>query len=135
VVLGHKGALPVMRLPFLLGLGGRIGNGRQVMSWVHIKDVLGSIAHIISNSTARSVDGTYNVIAPQAVTQGEFAKTLGRVLHRPAVLPMPAGVMRFILGEQATILLTGQRAYPAHLERDGYQFRFPQLESALRDLC
>ena len=135
VVLGHKGALPVMRLPFLLGLGGRLGNGRQVMSWVHIKDVLGSIAHIISNSTARSVDGTYNVIAPQAVTQGEFAKTLGRVLHRPAVLPMPAGVMRFILGEQATILLTGQRAYPAHLERDGYQFRFPQLESALRDLC
>ncbi len=135
VVLGRQGALPVMRLPFLFGLGGRLGSGRQVMSWVHIEDVLGAIAHIISNSGTRSVAGTYNVVAPQAVTQGEFARTLGRILHRPSVAPTPAWVMRCVLGEQATILLTGQRAYPTHLERDGYQFRFPQLESALRDLC
>lgn len=135
VVLGHQGALPVMRFPFLLGLGGRLGSGRQVMSWVHIDDVLCSIAHIISNSDTRSMAGTYNVVAPQAVTQSEFAKTLARVLHRPSVMPTPAGVMRFVLGEQATILLTGQRAYPVHLERDGYQFHFPQLDAALRDLC
>ncbi len=135
VVLGHQGALPVMRLPFLLGLGGRLGSGRQVMSWVHIEDVLGVFAHIISNSVTRSLAGTYNVAAPQAVTQGEFAKTLARVLHRPSVLPTPAWVMRCVLGEQATILLTGQRANPTHLEQDGYEFHFPQLENALRDLC
>ncbi|HEV2988227.1 MAG TPA: TIGR01777 family oxidoreductase [Candidatus Angelobacter sp.] len=132
VVLGHKGALPMMRLPFLFGLGGRIGSGRQVMNWVHVEDVLYIIAHLMSRADAQ---GVYNVAAPQSVTQSEFARTLARVLHRPCLLPTPAGVIRFVLGEQAMLLLEGQRVCPAHLERDGYRFHFPQLEAALRDLC
>jgi uncharacterized protein (TIGR01777 family) len=137
MVLGHQGALPLMRLPFLAGMGGRLGSGRQVISWIHVEDVLDSIAHIMAkaNLNARSVEGIYNLTAPQPVTQNEFAKTLARVLHRPSLLPMPAGVLRLILGEQAMLLLEGQRVCPARLEKDGYRFHFPQLEAALRDLC
>jgi hypothetical protein len=137
LVLGHQGILPMMRLPFLFGLGGRIGSGQQVMSWVHIEDVLGSIAHVmlIANSDPRSVEGVYNVTAPQPVTQNEFAKTLARVLHRPSVLAAPASLVRGVLGEQAMIMLEGQRVYPTRLEQCDYHFRFPQLEAALRDIC
>ena len=105
------------------------------MSWVHIEDVLGSIAHLMANPDLRSVDGVYNVTAPQPVTQKEFAKTLARVLHRPSVLALPASLVRIALGEQAIVLLEGQRVYPARLEHSGYHFRFPQLEAALRDFC
>jgi hypothetical protein len=132
VVLGHQGALPMMRLPFLVGLGGRIGSGRQVMSWVHIEDVLHIIAHLMSSPAAQ---GVYNATAPQTVTQSEFARALARVLHCPCLVPTPAGVIRLVLGEQAMLLLEGQRVYPARLEKDGYHFHFPQLEAALRDLC
>ncbi|HEY6968870.1 MAG TPA: TIGR01777 family oxidoreductase, partial [Candidatus Angelobacter sp.] len=135
MVLGHQGALPLMRLPFLAGMGGRLGNGRQVISWIHIQDVLDAIAHIMANPNPRSVEGVYNLTAPQPVTQFEFARTLARVLHRPSLLPMPAAVLRLILGEQAMILLEGQRVCPARLEKDRFRFHFPQLEPALRDLC
>ena len=135
IVLGHQGALPLMRLPFLAGVGGRLGSGRQVVSWIHIEDVLGAIAHIMANPNARNAEAIYNLTAPQPVTQNEFARTLARVLHRPSLLPMPAGVLRLILGEQAMLLLEGQRACPARLEEDSYHFHFPQLEPALRDLC
>jgi uncharacterized protein len=135
IVLGHQGALPMMRLPFLAGLGGRMGSGRQVVSWIHIEDVLGAIAHIMANPNARGVEAVYNLTAPQPVTQNEFARTLARVLHRPSLLPTPAGALRLILGEQAMLLLEGQRACPARLEEENYRFRFPQLETALRDLC
>lgn len=135
IVLGHQGALPMMRLPFLAGLGGRIGSGRQVMSWIHIDDVLDIIAHIMANPNPRSAAGVYNLTAPDPVTQTEFAKTLARVLRRPSLLPAPAALLRLFLGEQAMLLLEGQRVRPARLEEEGYQFHFPQLEPALRDLC
>jgi hypothetical protein len=137
LVLGHQGILPMMRLPFLFGLGGRIGSGQQVMSWVHIEDVLGSIAHVmlIANSDSRSIEGVYNVTAPQPVTQNEFAKSLARALHRPSVLAVPASLVRSVMGEQAMIMLEGQRVYPTRLEQSGYHFRFPQLQAALCDLC
>jgi len=135
IVLGHQGALPLMRLPFLAGVGGRLGSGRQVVSWIHIEDVLGAIAHVMANPDAASVEGVYNLTAPQPVTQNEFARTLARVLHRPSLLPMPAGMVRIALGEQAMLLLQGQRAWPSRLLKDGYLFHFPELEPALRDLC
>jgi uncharacterized protein (TIGR01777 family) len=135
IVLGHQGALPLMRLPFLAGMGGRLGSGRQVVSWIHIEDVLDAIAHIMANPNARSVEGIYNLTAPQPATQSEFARTLARVLHRPSLLPTPAGILRLILGEQAMLLLEGQRASPARLLKDSYRFHFPELEAALRDLC
>jgi uncharacterized protein (TIGR01777 family) len=135
IVLGHQGALPLMRLPFLAGLGGRMGSGRQVVSWIHIEDVLGAIAHIMANRNARGAEAVYNLTAPQPVTQNEFARTLARVLRRPSLLPMPAGALRLILGEQAMLLLEGQRACPTRLEEESYHFRFPKLETALRDLC
>jgi uncharacterized protein (TIGR01777 family) len=124
-----------MRLPFLAGIGGRLGSGRQVISWIHVEDVLSAIAHIMANPNARNVEGIYNLTAPQPVTQNEFARTLARVLRRPSLLPMPAGVLRLILGEQAMLLLEGQRVRPARLEEESYHFHFPQLEPALRDLC
>lgn len=124
-----------MRLPFLAGMGGRLGSGRQVISWIHIEDVLDAIAHIMANPNARSVEDIYNLTAPQPVTQNEFARTLARVVHRPSLLPMPARALRLILGEQAMLLLEGQRACPARLEKENYHFHFPQLEAALRDLC
>jgi NAD dependent epimerase/dehydratase family enzyme len=89
----------------------------------------------MANSDRRSIEGVYNVTAPQSVTQKEFARTLAHVLHRPSLLAMPASLIRIALGEQAMVLLEGQRVYPARLEQDGYHFRFPGLEAALRDLC
>ena len=135
LVLGHQGILPMMRMPFLFGLGGRIGSGEQAVSWVHIEDVLGIIADLMTNSDPRSVEGVYNVTAPQPVTQNEFAQTLARVLRRPSVLAVPATLIRIALGEQAVVVLEGQRVYPVRLQQRGYHFRFPQLEAALRDFC
>jgi uncharacterized protein len=135
VVLGHQGALPPMRIPFKLGLGGPIGSGRQVMSWVHINDVVGVIAYLMAHPNAKALQGVYNVTAPQPVTQQEFARTLAHVLHRPAIVPLPAALVRGALGAQATLLLDGQRVVPARLLQAGYQFRFAKLDAALRDLC
>ncbi|HEX9810777.1 MAG TPA: TIGR01777 family oxidoreductase [Burkholderiales bacterium] len=133
LVFGHQGVLPGMRLPFMLGLGGPIGTGRQAMSWVHIDDVLGVIAHLMNSDPARAA-GVYNVTAPQTVTQADFARTLGRVWHRPSLLTMPGTLFRAVLGEQATLMLDGQRVYPTRLEQSGYRFLFPRLETALTNL-
>jgi uncharacterized protein (TIGR01777 family) len=135
VVLGHQGALPPMRIPFKLGLGGPIGSGRQVMSWVHIDDVVGVIAYLMAGANANARAGVYNVTSPHPVMQSEFARSLARVLHRPAIVRLPAALVRAALGAQATLLLDGQRVVPATLLQGGYQFRFADLEAALRDLC
>ncbi len=134
LVFGHQGALPAMRLPFLLGLGGPIGGGRQVMSWVHIDDVLGVIAHLMRHPDPRGAQGVYNVTAPHPVTQAEFARALGRICRRPSVMRVPGAVFRWLLGEQATLMLDGARVYPARLAQSGYRFRFPRLNAALIDL-
>ena len=124
------GALAKMLLPFRLGLGGMIGTGTQYMSWVTLDDVLGAIHHALSTDAVR---GPLNVTAPQPVTNSEFATTLGRVLGRPTVLPLPATVARLVLGEMADeLLLSSARVIPQQLLDTHYPFRHPELKDALR---
>ena len=134
LVFGHQGSLPQMLLPIRLGVGGPLGSGRQWLSWIHVHDVLRALAHIARASLHGRVDGAYNFCAPEAMMQREFAKTAARVLHRPALVPTPAFVMRTLLGEQADLLVEGQRVAPRRLLDDGFVFRYPQVEGALRSL-
>lgn len=132
VVLGSDGgALPQMLLPFRLGLGGRIGSGRQYMSWIHIDDLVGILLHAAKSSTVR---GPVNAAAPNAVTNREFTAALAGVLHRPAFLAVPAPVLKITLGEFADVLLASQRVVPEKILRDGYAFRYPELKGALRSI-
>jgi uncharacterized protein (TIGR01777 family) len=131
VVLSEKGgALAKMLPPFRLGAGGRIGSGRQWMSWISIDDVVGAISHALATP---SLAGPVNAVAPRPVTNAEFTKTLGHVLSRPTVAPMPAFAARLAFGEMADeLLLTGQRVVPKRLIESGYRFRHGDLEAALR---
>jgi uncharacterized protein len=130
VLSAAGGALAKMLTPFKLGLGGVIGSGRQYMSWIGIDDVVGAIHHAI---TCDALNGPVNVVAPNPVTNRDFTKTLGRVLRRPAILPLPAFAARLMLGEMADeLLLASARVEPRRLEETGYTFRDSQLESALR---
>ena len=131
VVLSKQGgALATMLTPFRLGLGGVVGSGAQWMSWIALDDVIGAILHILSTDGLR---GPVNAVAPAPVTNAEFTRTLGRVLGRPTLVPLPAFAARLALGEMADeLLLTSQRVLPARLEASGYSFRHPSLEGALR---
>ncbi|WP_035054438.1 TIGR01777 family oxidoreductase [Andreprevotia chitinilytica] len=129
LVFGPGGSLPMLLLPFRFGLGGRMGDGRQVMSWVHRDDVLAMIARALHDSTMR---GIYNAVAPEAVPQAEFARTAGRVLHRPAWFPVPAWPIQLLAGEMAQLFIGGQRVVPQRLLDAGFVFRYPTVESALR---
>lgn len=133
VILSPKdGALSKMLLPFKLGGGGRVGSGKQVWSWISIDDAAGAILHAIMTD---SLAGPVNVVAPHPVTNLEFTKTLGRVLRRPTIVPMPAFVARLALGEMADeLLLASSRVEPKKLLHSGYDFRQPTLEGALRHL-
>lgn len=131
VVAGPGGGfLQQMLLPFRLGLGGRLGRGTQYMPWVHRSDVVDSLIWMLETPSAT---GAYNVVSPNPVTNAEFTRVLGRVLGRPTFLPAPALALRYGLGEMSRLLLTGQRAYPGRLGEAGFNFRYPELESALRD--
>lgn len=131
VILSSKGgALAKMLLPFKLCLGGKIGSGRQWMSWIAIDDVVGAIIHALDHSDLR---GPVNVVAPQAVTNAEYTKALGRVLSRPTIFPMPALAARTAFGQMGDeLLLASQRVQPAKLLASGYAFKYPALEGALR---
>lgn len=131
IVLGWQGgALARMRLPFLLGLGGPLGNGAQYMSWISLGDAVRALRHCVDNPGLR---GPVNLTAPQPVTNREFTRTLGRVLRRPAFLPAPAFALRLVLGEMAdALLLGGQRVLPKALEGSGFRFAHEGLEAALR---
>lgn len=132
VVLGAKeGALKKMLPPFKLGLGGPIASGEQWMSWVHIDDEVGAICWLLDQS---SLKGAFNLTAPEAVTNAVFSKTLGKVLHRPAVFKVPAVVMKLMLGEASELLLEGQCVKPVALERSGYVFKYPTLHAALENI-
>lgn len=131
VVLGRGGALARMITPFSLGLGGRIGHGRQWFSWIHIHDLARVMSFLLENPAAA---GIFNACAPEPVTNADFTRALAAALKRPAVLPVPAFALSLILGEAAGMLLTGQRCLPAALERLGFQFRFPGLDEALADI-
>jgi uncharacterized protein (TIGR01777 family) len=131
VLAAEGGFLSRLLLPFKLALGGPIGNGRQWMPWVHIKDQIALIDFLLHKSDAR---GPYNACAPHPVRNLEFAKTLGKVLHRPAFMPMPAFALRIGLGELSGLLLGGQRALPQRLLAAGFTFQFTELHAALDDL-
>lgn len=124
------GALKKMLFPFKLGVGGVLGNGRQYMSCIAIDDVVGAIHHCLTHT---ELTGPVNLVDPTAVTNREFTKTLGRVLHRPTIFPAPAFALRLMLGELADgLLLSSTRVRPDRLLETGYQFRFPDLEAALK---
>lgn len=131
LVVGPGGGfLQQMLLPFKLGLGGRLGNGRQYMPWVHREDVVSALVWMLGEGEA---SGPFNVVSPHPVTNREFTRTLARVLHRPALFPAPPFALRLALGEMSRLLLTGQKAVPDRLADAGFSFRFPELEAALRD--
>lgn len=132
VILGPEGgALAKMLTPFKLGLGGPLGSGRQPMPWIHRDDAVGALLFAIDEA---SLSGPVNVVAPRAATSKEFARALGRALHRPAILPAPAFALKLALGEMSTMLLDGQAAVPEKLLRAGFKFRHPDLDGALADL-
>lgn len=131
VLAPEGGALPAMSLPFKMMIGGRLGDGRQWFPWIHRDDEVGALRFLIEREDAR---GAFNLTAPHPVTNRELTRTLARVLGRPAVLPVPALALRLAVGEMAGSLLQGQRAVPSRLLELGYTFRWPDLESALRNL-
>jgi uncharacterized protein (TIGR01777 family) len=126
------GALQRLLLPFRLGLGGRLGSGQQFMSWIALDDAVGAICHALTHD---DLQGPVNTASPTPVRNREFTTTLGRVLRRPTVFPLPAFAARLAFGQMADeLLLASQRVEPARLLAGGYRFGFPDLESALRHL-
>jgi len=131
VVLSKTGgALAKMLTPFRLGLGGRVGNGRQYWSWIALPDLVGVIRHALA---CEALEGPVNTVAPAPVTNAEFTRILGRVLGRPTLFPLPAFMARAMLGEMAdALLLSSTRVSAEKLQQSGYRFEYPELESALR---
>jgi uncharacterized protein (TIGR01777 family) len=143
LVLGHGGALPMMMMPIRLGTGGTLGDGRQVLSWIHVQDLLRAIAFLWNAHIGREVTQggnmpvlaeAYNFTTSEPVTQEGFSKTAAEVVHRPCFMPTPAWPVRLLLGEQADLLLEGQRVVPARLEAEGFRFIYPTLRLALQSL-
>jgi hypothetical protein len=129
VLSPNGGALGKMLPPFKMGLGGRIGDGRQWMSWIDVQDMVGAIHHIMKTDL---LQGPVNMTAPKPVTNAEFTKTLAAVLHRPAIFPMPAFAARLAFGQMADeLLLASQRVEPTKLVRSGYPFQHADLRGAL----
>ena len=121
--------LAKLLLPFKLGLGGRIGSGEQIMSWVGIDDAVGALYHALVNE---ELSGAVNVVAPQALAQQNFAAQLAHRLHRPACIPVPAGLLRLLLKDMADeMLLASASVKPNKLISSGYRFRYPDLATAL----
>ena len=128
----NGGALKKMLPPFRLGAGGRVGNGKQWMSWIALDDVVGALNFALTHDLLR---GPVNFVAPSPVTNAEFTKTLGKALSRPTLFPIPAFGVRLIFGEMGeALLLGGQRVAPKRLMSEGYQFQYPELRSALQRL-
>jgi uncharacterized protein (TIGR01777 family) len=133
IVLSAKGgALGAMLTPFKLGLGGRIGSGRQWMSWIDVRDMVGAIHHILKNDL---IQGPVNMVAPKPVRNAEFTKTLASVLSRPAIFPVPGFAVKALFGEMGeALLLGGQRVEPSRLISSGYPFRFNELRASLESV-
>jgi uncharacterized protein (TIGR01777 family) len=132
VVLSTRGGALARMLPFFrLGLGGPVAGGRQYLSWIHVDDVVAGLLFVIEDSRAT---GPVNLTSPDPVSNAEFSRALGRVLRRPAALPVPALALRLLYGEMAEIVTTGQRVVPRRLLELGFEFRHPAVEPALRDV-
>jgi len=133
VVLSPRGgALARMLPPFRMGAGGRIGSGRQWMSWIALDDAVGIVQHALASESLR---GPVNTVAPRPITNAEFARTFGAALHRPAILPLPAFMVRLMFGEMGeALLLSSQRVDCGKLLASGYRFRHSELKPALEAL-
>jgi hypothetical protein len=132
VILARDGgALKKMLLPFKLGVGGRIGDGQQWTSWIHIDDVVRLIAFAIGNASVR---GSVNAVAPNPVRNVEFTRALAVALHRPSIFPVPLFALRLLFGEMAEVVYASQRVIPEAALHAGFEFKFPELRDALRDL-
>ena len=133
IVLGNnKGALRKMLLPFKLGLGGVIGDGKQWMPWIHIEDMVNAILFCIDNE---HIDGELNITAPTPVTNKEFTKTLSGTLKRPSLLPMPSFFIKLLMGQMGSeLLLSGKKVVPQRLSKAGFEFKYSELKAAMHNL-
>ncbi len=132
VVLAINGGALAKMLPlFRLGLGGYVSNGQQYFPWIHQDDMVGSILYLLCHD---ELHGPFNLVSPHPVNNAQFSTTLAHVLNRPAVLHMPASILRLLMGESSILMLTGQRALPIRLVAAGFHFRYAWLEEALRNL-
>ena len=130
IVLGKGGgALGKMLLPFKLGVGGRLGHGKQWMSWIHIEDLCRMIVFALENE---SISGPINAVAPNPATNAQFTRTLAASLHRPAIFPVPEFALRLVLGEMSQILLDSARVSASKIQGLGFTYRFPELAQALQ---
>ncbi|MDP9114587.1 MAG: TIGR01777 family oxidoreductase [Acidobacteriota bacterium] len=132
VVLGRGGgALAKMALPFRFGVGGRLADGKQWTSWIHLDDLAALVEFSIANAALRDA---VNAVAPSPVTNATFTRELAAALHRPAVFPVPAAALKFLMGEMSQIVLASQRVIPEAASRAGFQFRFKEVDEALRQI-
>jgi len=132
VVLDKRGgALSKMTTPFKLGVGGPVGNGRQWVSWIHLDDMVAAFLHALDRDEAR---GAINGTAPHPQRNREFSKSLARALHRPSLLPIPPFALKLALGEVACVVTGGQKVLPARLTAQGFSFRYPECDEAMREI-
>jgi uncharacterized protein len=134
MVLGHGGALAKLLPPFRLGAGGRLGSGRQWMSWIHIDDAVSLILFALENAAGVPLSGSINATAPHPVTNDEFTRRLAAALHRPAIFPVPVFALKLVFGEMSEVLLDSQRVIPAAAQAAGFHFQYPQLSAALESI-
>ncbi len=130
IVLGNEGMLAKILPIFKLGLGGSLGKGNQWFPWIHIKDLTSAISFLTKDKT----EGIYNLTSPNPVTNKEFSQTLGKILKRPTIIPIPFFMLKLVFGELANEITSSIRAYPQNLLSIGFSFKFETIESALRDL-
>lgn len=131
VLSTQGGALPKMSKPFKLGIGGKLGSGKQYMPWIHIDDMVNGIIFLLEHENTQ---GAFNLTAPHPVQNKRFTQVLAKVLNRPALMTVPAPILQLIMGESATLVLGGQQAIPQKLLDAGFAFRYPQLDVALQDI-
>ncbi len=135
IVLGiHGGMLKRLWLPFSLGLGGMIGDGRQNLSWIHLHDYCRAVDFLLSHDADSSVNGVLNMTAPQPVTNHDFTHSLARALQHPALFPMPAFIAKLLFGEMSGLLLKGQDVRPQRLQTLGFKYDFADIDAALKDI-
>ncbi|WP_121785107.1 TIGR01777 family oxidoreductase, partial [Pseudomonas aeruginosa] len=131
VLSTQGGALPKMSKPFKLGIGGKLGSGKQYMPWIHIDDMVNGIIFLLEHENTQ---GAFNLTAPNPVRNKVFTQVLAKVLNRPALITVPAPILRLIMGESVTLVLGGQHAIPQKLLDAGFEFRYPQLDAALQEI-
>lgn len=131
IILGHGGALSRMLPAFKLGIAGTIGDGSQPFSFIHMDDLVKAYQFAVENE---KLEGTFNLTAPKPATNYTLTKALGKYLHRPTFIPLPVFVLKIIFGEGAQVLTQGQRVLPKRLQQCGFEFRFKDIETSIKDL-